>query len=104
MGAINSAFNQAAGAVAGAALAVKYAKEKDESKVDNKENSALIARNQARSAEIEAMSAYRKAIDEEIPSKIKDAQKAEEEAKKAFDKSMNRKNGSQKTRSKRFTE
>ena len=51
MGAINNAFNQAAGAVAGAALAIKHAKETEESKMHTAENSALIARNQARAAE-----------------------------------------------------
>ena len=53
MGAINQAFNQAAGTVAGAALAIKHAKETDESKMHTAENSALIARNQARTAEAE---------------------------------------------------
>ena len=53
MGAINNAFNQAAGAVAGAALAIKHAKETDESKMNVAENSALVARNQARTAETE---------------------------------------------------
>ena len=53
MGAINNAFNQAAGAVAGAALAIKHAKETEESKMNTAENSALIARNQARIAESE---------------------------------------------------
>ena len=51
MGAINNAFNQAAGAVAGAALAIKHAKETEESKMNVAENSALVARNQARAAE-----------------------------------------------------
>lgn len=53
MGAINNAFNQAAGAVAGAALATKHAKETDFSKMNTAEHSALIARNQAASAETE---------------------------------------------------
>ena len=104
MGAINSAFNQAAGAVAGAALAVKHAKETDESKVNSAENSALIARNQEKTAYAEANSAYQKAKEEELPSKLKEAQKAEDEAMKAYDKSMKRKNGSQKTRQKKYTE
>ena len=104
MGAINSAFNQAAGAVAGAALAIDHAKEKDESKVNAAENSAAIARNQERTAYIEANSAYQKAKEEELPSKMKEAQKAEADAMKAYDKAMNRKNGSQKTRQKKYTE
>lgn len=53
MGAINNAFNQAAGAVAGAALAAKHAKETDFSKMNSAEHSALIARNQASTAESE---------------------------------------------------
>ena len=104
MGAINSAFNQAAGAVAGAALAVKHAKETDESKVNSAENSALIARNQEKTAYAEANAAYQKAKEEELPSKLKEAQKAEDEAMKAYDKSMKRKNGSQKTIQKKYTE
>ena len=51
MGAINSAFNQALGAVAGAGLAIKHAKEADFSKAVNTEHSALIANNQAVEAE-----------------------------------------------------
>ena len=51
MGAINSAFNQALGAVAGAGLAVKHAKESDFSKMNAAEHSALIAKNQAVDAE-----------------------------------------------------
>ena len=51
MGAINNAFNQAAGAVAGASIAIKHAQETDESKMNVAEHSALVARNQASSAE-----------------------------------------------------
>ena len=54
MGAINNAFNQAAGAVAGAALAYKHAEESDFSKAVAAEHSALIARNQAREADVAA--------------------------------------------------
>ena len=57
MGAINNAFNQAAGAVAGAALAIKHAKETDFSKVISSENAALIARNQSREADVAAKDA-----------------------------------------------
>ena len=53
MGAINQAFNQAAGAVAGAALAIKHAKETEESKAITAENTALVARNQSRTADTE---------------------------------------------------
>lgn len=53
MGAINNAFNQAAGALAGASIAIKHAQETDESKMNVAEHSALVARNQASSAESE---------------------------------------------------
>lgn len=53
MGAINNAFNQAAGAVAGAALAYQHAKESDFSKMNSTEHAALVARNQASNAETE---------------------------------------------------
>ena len=54
MGAINNAFNQALGATAGAALAIKHAKESDFSKMNTAEHAALIANNQAVDAEKEA--------------------------------------------------
>ena len=54
MGAINNAFNQALGATAGAALAIKHAKESDFSKMNTAEHAALIANNQAVDAEQEA--------------------------------------------------
>ena len=99
MGAINSAFNQAAGAVAGAALAVKHAKETDESKVNVAENSALIARNQARISSVEA-----KEADKDLANKINVAEQDRDKARVEFVKAMKRKNGSQKTKNKRFTE
>ena len=54
MGAINNAFNQALGAVAGAELAIKHAKESDFSKAITAEHSALVAKNQAVEAETAA--------------------------------------------------
>ena len=54
MGAINNAFNQALGAVAGAGLAIKHAKESDFSKAVTAEHSALVAKNQAVDAETAA--------------------------------------------------
>ena len=54
MGAINSAFNQAVGAIAGSALAIKHAKESDFSKMNTAEHAALIANNQAVDAKAEA--------------------------------------------------
>ena len=66
MGAINNAFNQAAGAAAGAALAIKHAKETDFSKAITAENAALIARNQSREADVAAKNAI---LDEEPTNK-----------------------------------
>lgn len=99
MGAINSAFNQAAGAVAGAALAIDHAKEKDESKVNVAENSAVIARNQARVSSVEA-----KEADKKLTDKISEAEQDRDKARTEFVKSMKRKNGSAKTRNRRYTE
>ena len=99
MGAINSAFNQAAGSVAAASLAIKHAKESEESKVNAAENSALIDRNQARASSVEA-----KEADEELANKINEAEQDRDKARESFVKAMTRKNGSQKTRIKRFTE
>ncbi len=99
MGAINNAFNQAAGAAAGAALAVKHAKETDFSKAITAESAALVARNQARSSSIEA-----KEADKKLADKITEAEQDRDNARVAFVKSMKRKNGSQKTKTKRFTE
>ena len=93
MGAINSAFNQAVGAVAGAGLAIKHAKETDESKMNTAEHAALVARNQARDAESE----YDKAeaenfwtVDEKgqfksVMVRSAEANKAVDKAKAAFD-------------------
>ena len=54
MGAINNAFNQALGAVAGAGIAIKHAKESDFSKMNTAEHAALVAKNQATEAETAA--------------------------------------------------
>ena len=54
MGAINSAFNQALGAVAASGVAIKHAKEADFSKMNTTEHAALVAKNQAVDAEAEA--------------------------------------------------
>ena len=51
MGAINSAFNQALGAVAASGVAIKHAKEADLSKMNTTEHAALVAKNQAVEAE-----------------------------------------------------
>ena len=71
MGAINNAFNQALGAVAGAGLAIKHAKESDLSKAVTSEHAALIANNQAVDAEAAAKEA--KAGENETHVKLVDA-------------------------------
>ena len=81
MGAINQAFNQAAGAVAGAALAIKHAKETDFSKSITAENAAIVARNQSREADA---AAYDAKVETEGPGGIKEqADEAEKKAHKA---------------------
>ena len=95
MGAINSAFNQAAGAVAGAAVTIKHTKDSDFSKMNSADNSALIARNQSRAASAEANEAVNEAKkDGGLVSQLSEAEVAEGEAKKAFEKAYSRKNGS----------
>ena len=102
MGAINNAFNQAAGAVAGAGLAIKHAKETDESKAITAENAALVARNQSREAEAEANAANDAAVKKGgLTEQMTAAEKNKEKAQKAFDKAINRKNGSIKTKLKK---
>ena len=78
MGAINQAFNQAAGAMAGAALAIKHAKETDFSKSITAENAALVARNQSREADA---AAYDAKVETEGPGGLKE--QADEAKKKA---------------------
>ena len=95
MGAINSAFNQAAGAVAGAAVTIKHTQESEFSKMNSADNSALIARNQSRAASAEADEAVNEAKkDGGLNQQLSEAEVAEGEAKKAFEKAYNRKNGS----------
>ena len=98
MGAINNAFNQAAGAAAGAALAIKHAKETEESKMYTAENAALVARNQASTAEAEANEASHEAGKEGgLLDQLGDANNDRIRAEKAYNKAVNRKNGSQAT-------
>ena len=105
MGAINNAFNQAAGTVAGAALVIQHAKETDFSKMNAADNSALIARNQARAAEAEANAANNEAMKKGgLYQQLAEAEVKSEKAEKAFNKAVKRKNGSPKTRFKKFTE
>ena len=105
MGAINNAFNQAAGAVAGAALAYQHAKESDFSKMNVADHSALIARNQASAATAEEDEATSGAFKEGgLVDQLRDATDAEEKATEAYEKAKNRKNGSRITRFKKMNE
>ena len=105
MGAINSAFNQALGAAAGAAVTIKHTQESEFSKMNSADNSSLIARNQARAATAEANEAVNEAKkDGGLISQLSEAEVAEGEAKKAFDKAANRKNGSTVTILNKMTE
>ena len=105
MGAINNAFNQAVGTAAGAALAIKHAQESDFSKMNSADNSALIARNQARAATAEANEATKKKKKEGgLVDQLSEAEVKEEEANKAFEKAINRKNGSPVTRLEKMTD
>ena len=98
MGAINNAFNQAAGAVAGASIAIKHAQESDFSKANAAEHSALIAKNQASTAEAEANEASHEAEKEGgLVDQLVDANNNRIRAEKAYNKAVNRKNGSQAT-------
>jgi hypothetical protein len=81
MGAINNAFTQAAGAVAGAALAIKNTKEVEASKLRTVENAALVARNQSREADAATYDAQEEV---ERPGGLEEQGKeAEEKVKKA---------------------
>ena len=105
MGAINNAFNQAAGAVAGAALAIEHAKETDFSKMNVTDNSALVARNQSRAADAEANDVYYETTKKGgLASQLGKAEANKAEAIKAYKKAVNRKNSSPKTTLKKFTE
>ena len=105
MGAINNAFNQAAGTVAGAALVIQHAKETDFSKMNAAENSALAARNQYRDAKAEANEAYHEASQKDgLIEQLAKAEINETRAKRAYIKAKHRKNGSIETRLKKFDE
>ena len=105
MGAINNAFNQAAGAVAGSALAIKHAKETDFSKMNAADNSALIARNQSRAADAESNAATDESLKEGgLIEQLSVAEVNREEAEKEYNKAVNRKNGSPSKRFEKFTE
>ena len=102
MGAINNAFNQALGAVAGAGLAIKHAKESDFSKAITAEHSALVAKNQAVEAEAAANEAK---LDEDINSRAwGDAIFEQWDKKEEYDKVNGDKNVPYKTKMKKLTE
>lgn len=83
MGAINNAFTQAAGAIAGAAVATKHIQEVEASKLQSAENAALIARNQSREADA---AAYDAKVEVNGPGGLKEqSEVAKEKANKAKD-------------------
>lgn len=93
MGAINNAFTQAAGAVAGAAIATKNIKEAELSKTLTADSSAIVARNQAREADAQANEAANEAEKEGgLIEQLSNAEVAKEYADKALDRAMRRKN------------
>ena len=105
MGAINNAFNQVAGTVAGAGLVIKHAKETDFSKINAAENSALAARNEARAAEAEANEANNKAEEEGgLKDQLFTAKAKRKRAEVAYDKAVKRKNALSKTKFKKFSD
>ena len=105
MGAINNAFNQVAGTVAGAALAVKHAKETDFSKMNSADSTAIVARDQAKDAKAEYNEAYHEASQKGgLVEQLAKAEINETRAKRAYIKAKNRKNGSIETRLKKFDE
>ena len=112
MGAINNAFNQAAGAVAGAALAYQHAKESDFSKANAAEHAALVARNQASAAETEydknnaenEWVADEKGQFKSLLLRTGEANMAVDKAKADFDKASSRKNASIKTKKKKLND
>ena len=102
MGAINNAFNQAAGAVAGAALAYQHAKESDFSKAIAAEHTALVARNQSREADAAAKDA--KLEEQPTSSDLLDAVVKSWGKDEAYYKALKRKNASAKTVDKKLKE
>ena len=105
MGAINNAFNQAAGAVAGAALAIKHAKETEESKMNTADSTALVSRNQYRAAKAEANEVVNEAQkDGGLVDQLSEAETNETAANEAFNKAVDRKNASPTTILNKMTE
>ena len=86
MGSIQNSITGALGAAAGAAVAIKHTEDSDFSKMNSADNSALIARNQARAATAEADEATNEAKkDGGLISQLSEAEVTEGEAKKAFE-------------------
>ena len=103
MGAINQAFNQAAGAVAASSVAIKHAKESDFSKMNTAEHSALVAKSQAADSDAAAGEARiyeEKYADSDWHRAVSDALAKGQ----AYDKAKKRKNASPKTIEKKLTE
>lgn len=104
MGAITSAFNQAAGAVAGAAVAVKHTKEKEFNEATSAQDHAIVVQGQAQAATDEANAAYNKAREPGgLIEQLSNAEVTKEYADKAFEKAKNRKNASPVTVFERMT-
>ena len=102
MGAINNTFNQALGAVAGAGLAIKHAKESDLSKAVTSEHAAIIANNQAVDAEAAVKDAQ---LDKDINSRAwGDAVFEQWNKEDEYNKVKDDKNVSYKTKMKKLTE
>lgn len=104
MGAITSAFNQAAGAVAGAAVAIKHTKEKEFNEAMSAQDHAIVAQGQAQNATDEANAAYHKAQEPDgLIEQLSNAEVTKEYADKAYEKAKNRKNASPVTVFERMT-
>lgn len=98
MGSIQNSIVGALGAAAGAAVAIEHTKDSDFSKMNAADNSALIARNQARAATAEADEATNEAGKEGgLLDQLVDANDDRIRAEKKYNKAVNRKNGSQAT-------
>ena len=104
MGAITSAFNQAAGAVAGAAVAIKHTKEKEFNEAMSAQDHAIVVQGQAQNATDEANAAYNKAREPGgLIDQLSEATVTKEYADKAYEKASSRKNASPVTVFERMT-
>ena len=104
MGAIQGAINQAAGAIAGAAIAVKHTKEQEFNEAVSAQDHAVVVQGQAQTATDEANAAYNKAQEPGgLIEQHSNAEVKKEYADKAFEKAKNRKNASPVTVFERMT-